>query len=235
MSGMQGMKAVFVGPSLPDAAAFAGPGMRILPPARQGDIMTAIDGGASAIGLIDGEFEHVAPVWHKELLFALSRGLPVLGAASMGALRAVECATYGMIGIGAIHADYHHGRRHDDGDVALAYGPAELGYTAVSIPLVNVDATLDNGHRLGLLTEDMRVRLHDAARQIFFKDRSWKNIVAEAGEDWPTLKPLIRKAWHDQKRMDALELIETLDQLDTAGTRPDWMFNATPLWRRLYS
>ena len=44
----------------------------------------AVIEGATVIGLIDGFFENVASVWHKEILFALSEGVQVFGAASMG-------------------------------------------------------------------------------------------------------------------------------------------------------
>ncbi len=85
------MKVIFVGPSLPDAASFAGDDAFVCPPAVQGDVLAAVKRGASVIGLIDGGFEYTAPVWHKEILYALSQNVAVLGAASMGALRAAEC------------------------------------------------------------------------------------------------------------------------------------------------
>ena len=88
------MKVVFVGPSFPDIGKLSD--VEIRPPACQGDVMRAVRDGATAIGLIDGQFEFVAPVWHKELLFALSQNIGVFGAASMGALRAAECAAFGM-------------------------------------------------------------------------------------------------------------------------------------------
>ncbi len=103
------MKVVFVGPSLAgitlpgkgvttnshaDLGSDVPKDIEFRPPAIQGDIMRAIKDGATVIGLIDGQFEYVAPVWHKELLFALDLGIAVLGASSMGALRAVECQAF---------------------------------------------------------------------------------------------------------------------------------------------
>ncbi|RUX88390.1 hypothetical protein EN930_18015 [Mesorhizobium sp. M7A.F.Ca.CA.004.11.2.1] len=72
----------------------------IAPPARCGDVMRAVLEGRKVIGLIDGLFESGPAVWHKEILFALDAGCRLLGAASMGALRAAECWQFGMIGIG---------------------------------------------------------------------------------------------------------------------------------------
>ena len=55
------------------------------------------------IAIIDGYFERMAAVWHKEILVALEKGIAVWGAASMGALRAAELAPFGMVGVGAIY------------------------------------------------------------------------------------------------------------------------------------
>lgn len=229
------MKVAFVGPSLPDAYRFAGFDVEIRPPACQGDVMRAVADGATAIGLIDGLFEYVAPVWHKELLFALSSHIPVYGAASMGALRAAECASFGMIGLGRIFEDYMSGRRVDDADVALLHGPAELNYLALTVPIVSVDSTLSRARDDRLLSVSDCLQTARAARSLYFKDRSWKRIVQAAGMDWTTLSAIIETEWVDQKRLDALELIEALnDPTPKAPRNHAWNFNATPLWRKMY-
>ena len=66
---------VFLGPTLPmqDAAALLD--ATFLPPARQGDVFRAVRAyRPRAIGLIDGVFLDVPAVWHREILWALSRG-----------------------------------------------------------------------------------------------------------------------------------------------------------------
>ncbi|RAX40955.1 TfuA-like protein [Rhizobium tropici] len=228
------MKVFFVGPSLPDAEAYADSTMVIRPPACQGDVMRALEEGATAIGLIDGQFEFVAPVWHKELLFTLSRGIPVFGAASMGALRAVECRAYGMVGVGRIFDDYASGRREEDADVALLHGPAELGYPALSVPLVNVDATIEAAISQGIIGRQEALQLSQAARRIFFKDRTWKRIAEAADMDTGQVRALVAKAWTDQKRLDAIELVHALAEASLQAHKWGWSFNATPLWRKLF-
>ena len=79
---------VFLGPSLPLHEA-----RRILPatyrpPAAQGDVYRAALERPWGIGIVDGYFERVPAVWHKEILWALQQGIHVFGAASIGALRA---------------------------------------------------------------------------------------------------------------------------------------------------
>jgi hypothetical protein len=228
------VKVIFVGPSLPDAAAQVDGTMVIRPPACQGDVVRALEDGAVAIGLIDGQFEFVAPVWHKELLFALSRGAPVFGAASMGALRAVECQAFGMVGVGRIFGDYASGLREEDADVALLHGPAELGYPALSVPLVNVDATLETAIDQALIDREDALRLSQAARRVFFKDRTWRRVAEAADMDMGQVRALVAKAWTDQKRKDAMELIRAIAEAPLQAHMTDWSFNATPLWRKLF-
>src|SRR5439155_19244714 len=62
---------VFVGPTLPaDEVRARLPGAIVRPPAAVGDILRA---RAKRIVLIDGYFEGMAAVWHKEILVALER------------------------------------------------------------------------------------------------------------------------------------------------------------------
>jgi hypothetical protein len=228
------MKVVFVGPSLPYAHDVAAADIDIRPPACQGDVMQAIADGATTIGVIDGQFETAAPVWHKELLFALSRKITVLGAASMGALRAAECAAYGMIGVGRIFDDYVSGIRVDDADVALTYGPAELGYPPLSIPLVNAQATIAKISDLGLLNDALCTKLEDSACTLFFKRRTWKSIANAAGIELETLKPVLEICWVDQKRLDAISLLEEMGRQQQPIDCGEWQFNTTALFRKMY-
>jgi len=226
------MNVLFVGPSLPDAAAFCGDAIHVCPPAAHGDVLAAVRDGATAIGIVDGNFEHVAPVWHKEILHALDQGVAVFGAASMGALRAAECDAFGMVGVGRIYQDYATGRRVDDADVALLHGPAELGYPALSLPLVNVDATLD---RVEGLDKSAILMFRDIAAALFYKDRTWPAIIKAAGkaEDRDRILQLLHAATVNQKREDALALVRALVDFcpQTPAKRGNWSFRATTLWR----
>ncbi|MFK7941410.1 MAG: TfuA-like protein, partial [Paracoccaceae bacterium] len=86
---------VFAGPSLAGLDLTAYGTLEFRPPARQGDIWRAVREKPAAIGIIDGYFEGVPAVWHKEILWSLHQGIPVLGASSMGALRAAEMDAFG--------------------------------------------------------------------------------------------------------------------------------------------
>ncbi len=229
------MKLVFCGPTLPLLASGEGrkahPELVLAPPARQGDLLRAVRDGARCIGLVDGLFEHVPAVWHKEILFALSKGVAVFGAASMGALRAAECEAFGMVPVGSIARDYASGRRVDDSDVAQLHGPAELGYPALSVPLVTVEAVLDEALRTGVVNASEHAALDAAARAIFFKHRRWPDILARANlAGRPHLTREIREiaARINPKRDDALALIRVLEDHTHAYPAPqtqNWSLN----------
>jgi len=72
------------------------------PPARKGDVYRIISSGVKTIILIDGVFHSAPSVWQRELLDAMEEGIQVLGASSMGALRAAELHQFGMVGFGVI-------------------------------------------------------------------------------------------------------------------------------------
>ncbi|MEM0446076.1 MAG: TfuA-like protein, partial [Candidatus Nitrosocaldus sp.] len=92
---------VFLGPSLSrEKAKSILPDAEYRPPARKGDLLRV--GSNSIVGLIDGVFLQDYPPTPIEVYTAIAKGVKVLGAASIGALRAVELERLGMVGIGKI-------------------------------------------------------------------------------------------------------------------------------------
>lgn len=75
------------------------------------------------IGIIDGVFFEDAAVGHREVLEVMKHGITVVGASSMGALRAAELEPFGMIGIGEIFRMYRDGIIESDDEVALMCDP----------------------------------------------------------------------------------------------------------------
>ncbi|WP_413990186.1 TfuA-like protein [Labrys okinawensis] len=204
---------LFTGPSLHGVAPELLHGFEVRPPAGCGDLLAAAMQGADAIGLIDGVFDHAPSVWHKEILYAISCGIRVYGAASMGALRGAECAAYGMIGVGRIFEDYASGRRVADADVGVAHAPAEFGYAPLSIALVDVEVTLQDMRSVNVLSLHEGERLLQAAQQIHFKERTWPDIVARAGFSGlqaSAMEEALERHARSQKREDAIALLERL-------------------------
>ncbi|WP_419907582.1 TfuA-like protein [Hoeflea sp.] len=231
------MIVVFAGPSLSAEQLDRYSGIAFRPPVKQGDLYCAALEGPRAIAIIDGVFDGVPSVWHKEILWALSRGIPVLGAASMGALRAAELDVFGMTGIGHIYEAYRDGVLEDDDEVALQHGPAEAGYTPLSLAMVNIRATLERAVGEGRLSRDQGQRAADLIKAIHFKARDW-NAVVSAVSKIPDafaqgLGAWLRDNYVDQKNRDAIALLEHLNDAEFQLDRPvGFHFEHTELWRR---
>ncbi len=235
------MKVIFAGPSLygfdPPAAPGGAEAVEWRGPAAQGDVARAVVEGATAIGLVDGRYEDVAAPWHKEILYAIEAGVQIFGAASMGALRAAECAEFGMIGVGAVFERYRSGELTDDAAVAQVHGPAELRYLPLSEALVNVEATIKRFRELRAVTEAEAAKLDASARALFFKERTYKRILSDAGlnvgERGEELARLIKRCKVDAKREDAIVLYHYLGHLEPVRKAPpeDWRLHATYTWR----
>jgi hypothetical protein len=114
---------VYCGPTLYGVAVERLKGEVWRGPAAQGDIMRdMLYHDPRQIVLIDGVFHQSLSVWHKELMYAMLKGVVCIGAASMGALRAAELHRYGMIGVGRVFEMYRDGEE-DDALVALEFEP----------------------------------------------------------------------------------------------------------------
>ncbi|MFF4010634.1 TfuA-like protein [Streptomyces sp. NPDC001717] len=115
---------VFTGPTLaPSEPALSTGHLRALPPARHGDFDDAAIEAGHTVVLIDGVYHQAPALRHKEILAAIARGVRVIGAASIGALRAAELHGHGMIGSGRIYGAYRRGVLTGDDEVAVGQAP----------------------------------------------------------------------------------------------------------------
>ena len=157
-------------------------GIRAESPVAQGDVYRATQRQPPMIGIIDGYFQRVPSVWHKEILWAMTQGIHVFGSASMGALRAVELEAFGMEGVGAIFQAYRDGVLEEDDEVAVVHGPAEARYVAHSEAMVNIRATLRRATEEGVIGRGTSVLLERTAKETFYPQRTYPNLLAEAAE-----------------------------------------------------
>ncbi|MDB5525026.1 MAG: antibiotic resistance protein [Rhizobium sp.] len=228
------MKIIFAGPTLRGIALDGYRNLEFRQPAKRGDLIRAVRDGASIIGLIDGVFELQPSVWHKEILFAISEGVAVLGAASMGALRAAECHAFGMIGVGQVFQAYVGGEAQDDGDVAQLHGPKELGYLPLSEPLVNVIATLRELRTSGHIDQQEHDGLAATARALFFKDRTYRRIVENAdlsNARRADLSAILKANSVNVKKQDAILLLQMIESEGASSIfdfcQPQWYLSRT--------
>jgi hypothetical protein len=229
---------LFTGPSLAPSDVPARSDCMVMPPVAQGDIYRAARSRPWGIGLVDGFFEQVPAVWHKEILWALAAGIHVFGAASMGALRAAELAAFGMVGVGRIFEQYRSGLLDADDEVAVAHLSAEHGYKRVSDALVDIRATLEAAVAARACTAALAGALVVEAQAMFYADRTWRAIVAAArarGASVDKLEAWLTTGRVDQKRIDALALVDAMvaaRQLDPRPHVAAFAFQRTDTWER---
>lgn len=174
---------VYLGPSLKrERAAALLPAATWRPPIRRGDLYRDREAGHSLFVIIDGVFFNSEAVSPREVVDVLADGAVVVGAASMGALRAAECWPSGMRGIGAIYRLFRAGSLTSDEEVAIAFSH-EPGHDAVSVALVNVRHALRRAVRNHQLDLETATRIMTVAEQMFYADRTWRLILRTAGID----------------------------------------------------
>ena len=231
---------VFVGPTLPQARVHSlleGRPSLVLPPAAQGDVYRALRRKPTTIALIDGYFGEAPTVWHKELLWALHEGINVFGAASMGALRAAELEPFGMVGVGAVFEAYRDGRLVDDDEVALCHGPAELGYVALSDPMVNLRASFAAAQTAGVIASTTYEAALRIGRAIHYPKRTYDEVLrhlSEEGHNLNHLQDWLRTGRVDQKALDAEALLRRIvENVEPAALVRNWQFERTAMWDEL--
>jgi len=222
---------VFVGPSLAGAPPAPPPGVTLAGPAAAGDLYRAARAGARTIGLADGVFEDRPTVWHKEILWALEQGVRVVGAASLGALRAAECAAYGMEGVGRVFEAVQGGAIEDDSDLAVVHAPAELGWQPLTEARVNVRATLDAATAAGALSRRDTRALAARAAALPFRALTWPALLDTLdGDRRARLAAWLPEGRVDLKRADALALIDAVAD-GAAAPAPRFRLAETRYWR----
>jgi hypothetical protein len=200
-----------VGPSLPPAERPQGP-FDWRPPAAAGDILGLLDRPPSKLCLIDGYFDSRPAPWHKELLAVMATGTVLFGAASMGALRAAELHSLGMIGVGSIYAAYREERLRGDDEVALIHADERLRWAALTVPMVEVRATLLAACRARIISPPLARKIRAIVHDVHFQDRDWPLMELLCVRGAPMDPDAFQRvqAMHVQlKRSDALLCLET--------------------------
>jgi TfuA protein len=208
---------VFVGPSMAAEDRLAIRGAHFENPIRRGDLITFAE--YELFVILDGEFGQSLSVSPKEILALLDAGKTVIGASSMGALRASELDSFGMIGVGWVYEHFSKAEVRRDDDVALCYSPFDLSPTTV--PMVDIVYGLDILMEAGLISGKERNSVLRKSRAVFFSERSQKKVdtILETvfgssraeilrssfGETFPSVKALDAKKALDLAFSIALE------------------------------
>jgi hypothetical protein len=224
---------VFLGPTLPPDEAAERLAADYRPPACHGDLFLAAREEPTAIALVDGAFDAVPSVWHKEILWALDRGVAVYGASSMGALRAAELAPFGMRGVGEIYRAFATGTLEDDDEVAVAHAGPDDGWRPLSDAMVDVRATLRRAVDDGVVDEAVAEQVVARVKATPYPLRLLATALDGAAEAERALGAWLPGGRVHQKRLDALALLDRVAADQSAATPPTmkrWTFPRTIHW-----
>jgi hypothetical protein len=192
----------------------------VRPPARRLDLYRDRAFGASTFVIIDGVFFQQLAIAPREVLDLLADGARVIGASSMGALRAAECWPRGMIGKGAIYRLFKRGWLQSDDEVAVSFRPDRPEHGSVA--LVNVRYAARCAVRARLLSQTQARALLSAAQALFFADRHWPRILADARISADeTLRAALEG--YDLKRADARRCLRYVASLPPQPSAPHVM------------
>ncbi len=233
---------VFVGPTLSAEAIHPLLDAEIRSPVSRGDVLDAALDKPAAIGIVDGYFAHVPSVWHEEILWAMSQGIHVFGAASMGALRAAELHQFGMHGVGTVFEQFKNGELTDDDEVAVIHAPKEFGYRSLSDAMVNIRSTLTAAQAEGIISPQTHSELVEALKARPYPERTFSCIFSKSlNVDTPEEESAALKQWLpqgriDQKRNDAILMLQSMAEMQRAGWPTldvNYRFAQTDAWEAL--
>ena len=230
---------IFLGPTLAEKDARAELDAVYLPPVSAGDVYRLWRRRPRAIGIVDGYFDRVPAVWHKEIMWVMERGVHVFGGAGLGALRAAELDTFGMHGVGWVYQAFRQETLDRDDEVAVRHGPADDGYRPLSEAMVNIRRTLAVAEHQGIIAATTAGILLTAGMALFYPDRTWPELLraAEAARadaaELDALRRWLPAGRIDQQAADAVAMLRemrTFLAADPAPQQVSWSMADTAMW-----
>jgi len=230
---------VFLGPTLAEKDARAELDAVYLPPVAAGDVYRLWRRRPRAIGIVDGYFDRVPAVWHKEIMWIMERGVHVFGGAGLGALRAAELDSFGMRGVGRVYQAFREGTLDRDDEVAVRHATAGDGYRPLSEAMVNVRRTLQAAEHQGIISAATRRILTAAGAALFYPERTWPELLragdaAQAGAaELDALRRWLPGGRIDQQAADAVAMLREMRGFLAVGPAPQqvsWSMADTAMW-----
>ena len=177
-------------------------------PAKKGDfLMLSQDSDEKKyVGFIDGVFLHDYPpppieVYH----LATRKNIELLGASSLGALRAVELEKFGMKGIGKIFQLYKNGIIDADDEVAVTF--VRGSNVLQSEAMIDIRFNLFLAYKKGIITNDTKKRFVKIAKGIYFPFRNYEDIINLTQQQYPSI--------HDELENFRGHILQNRDSLKT--------------------
>ena len=212
--------------------------VHIFPPAALGSIFRAVEAGYKFICFIDGYFGNIPSVWHKEILFALKKGVTICGSSSMGALRAAELRAFGMIGFGWVYQAFRLGVLQDDDEVCVLHAVDELNFDALSEAMVNIRYSLRRMTNCKLIGRGSEIRIASSLKELHFSKRDLpavrKAFEHEFGDQGADKFDLYKSSKVDIKALDAELMLSAVLSSSVTCKNDGWEFPATNHWYRQF-
>lgn len=179
-------------------------------PIKRGDLSLALKENPDIIAIIDGVFHQSSAVGHKEILKVIKNGVKVYGASSMGALRASELDSLGMVGVGYVYNQYATGEVDSDDDVAAMLDSDTL--EALSEPLINMKYVFTEAVKESIISESEKDELMNIAKKTYYPQRNYAKTLSDSSLDNDTKSRLIDfiRTSPNIKKEDAKELLKTI-------------------------
>ena len=177
-------------------------------PIKRGDLGIDLKEKPDVICIIDGVFHQNSAVGHREILKAINKGVKVYGASSMGALRASELDSLGMIGIGWCYEQYASGNVNSDDDVAVMLDSTTL--EPLSTPLISMDYVFKNAVKNNIISQSEKDELIKITKKTYYPKRNYAQTLSESNLDNTKKEKLIDfiRCQEDIKKEDAKKLLK---------------------------
>lgn len=187
-------------------------------PAKKGDFLrlSLTSDEKKYVGFIDGVFLHDYPPSPIEVYhLATRKNIELIGASSLGALRAVELEKFGMKGIGKIFQLFKKGILNADDEVAVTF--VRDKNILQSEALIDIRFNLFLAYKKGIITKQTKKRFVKIAKNIYFPFRNYDDIIRLTQEQFPSIhdelenfRDYIVKNRDSLKARDAIKLLKYL-------------------------
>ena len=209
---------VYLGPTLSREEAIKILDADYRDPAKKGDfLMLSRDSDEKKyVGFVDGVFLHDYPPSPIEVYhLATRKNVELVGASSLGALRAVELEKFGMKGIGKIFQLYKNGIINADDEVAVTF--VRESNILQSEAMIDIRFNLFLAYKKGIITKQTKKRLARTAKNIYFPFRNYEDIIKLTQQQFPSIdnelesfRSYILKNRDSLKARDAIKLLKYL-------------------------
>jgi hypothetical protein len=209
---------VYLGPTLSREEAIKILDADYRDPAKKGDfLMLSRDSDEKKyVGFVDGVFLHDYPPSPIEVYhLATRKNIELIGASSLGALRAVELEKFGMKGIGKIFQLYKNGIINADDEVAVTF--VRENNILQSEAMIDIRFNLFLAYKKGIITNQTKKRFAKIAKNIYFPFRNYEDIIKITSQQFPSIynelesfRSYIQKNRDSLKARDAIKLLKYL-------------------------